>query len=167
MYLNSWKRLIKVAYYVELKSTPKNNGTQSKTTANSANDIYTKIFRANRVTSNIAKTDEEHLQELETNIIKNITRKETVTSYLPLTCSVDINCNSINYCSNPPKITIYTKYFHTSTCNCVNKVVTTPTLYNIIVKVSNYKHKNTTGMTMILDTGATQHMTVNIKLCHN
>ena len=167
MYLNSWKRLGKTAYHVEFANAPNNNGTQSETKGNSANNNNTKNVRANRVTADITETDEEYLQELETNIIKHNTSKYTVTSYLSLTCSGDINRNSFNYWPTPPKTTICTNYFHISTCNFVNKVVTAPTLYNIIAKVSNYKHKNTDIMKMILDTGATRHMTRNIKLFHN
>ena len=96
VYLNSWKRLSKAAYDLEVEASQKNTTKQLD-----KNEINTKINNTKNISTNRVTADipdiQEHYQQVETDDIENNNINDTLTFYLVLACSVDINRISINY----------------------------------------------------------------------
>ena len=65
---------------------------------------------------------------------------------------------------------VCTELFHTTTCDCTEKYGNKYTTTNIIAKILKYNnvaHPNTRSTRMILDTGATKHMSGQLTLFAN
>ena len=85
---------------------------------------------------------------------------------MSLTCSVVNTRNNFKCCTTTSNAANCTEHFHTTTCDWFNKVFKSKSIHNIIAKVSKYSHTNPNIMKIILNTGATRHLTGNIKLFH-
>ena len=65
---------------------------------------------------------------------------------------------------------VCTEFFHTTTCDCTEKYENKYTTTNIIAKILKYNNNanpNTRSTRMILDTGATKHMSGQLTLFTN
>ena len=65
---------------------------------------------------------------------------------------------------------VCTELFHTTTCDCIKQFNNTFTSTNIIAKILKYNnvaHPNNMSTRMILDTGATKHMSGQLALFTN